>query len=266
MKILFITDNFPPEVNAPATRGFDHAVEWIKMGYSVTVITCHPNFPKGKIFEGYKNSLYSLEYIEGIRVIRVWSYVTANEGFIKRSLDYFSFAVSSFAAGLFIKTDVILATSPQFFTAFSGKTLSFFKRKPWILEVRDLWPDSIVAVGSLSSVSKIYRLLKKFESYFYRTAHRVVVVTDSFKKYLVEDQKIKEEKIGIFKNGVIESSIFKYDNNDINALKESLGIDSGLRIVSYIGTHGLAHGLEFIIYSAKKLETKETEYKKEIDK
>ena len=254
MKILFITDNFPPEVNAPANRGFDHAVEWVKMGYQVTVITCQPNFPKGEIFKGYKNSLYTLENIQGIRVVRVWSFITANEGFLKRSLDYFSFAISSFIAGIFIKTDVILATSPQFFTTFSGNLLSLFKRKPWILEIRDLWPDSIVAVGALTSESNIYKLLKRLESYFYRSAKKVIVVTDSFKQYLIQNHKITEEKIGVFKNGIIGSSLSDMNIEELKALRESLKISSDSKIISYIGTHGLAHGLEFIMHCAKSLE------------
>lgn len=254
MKILFITDNFPPEVNAPANRGFDHAVEWVKMGYQVTVITCQPNFPKGEIFKGYKNSLYTLENIQGIRVVRVWSFITANEGFLKRSLDYFSFAISSFIAGIFIKTDVIFATSPQFFTTFSGNLLSLFKRKPWILEIRDLWPDSIVAVGALSSESNIYKFLKRLESYFYRSAKRVIVVTDSFKQYLIQNHKITEEKIGVFKNGIIGSSLSDMHIEELKVLRESLKIPSDSKIISYIGTHGLAHGLEFILHCAKSLE------------
>ena len=254
MKILFLSDNFPPEVNAPASRGFDHALEWTKMGYQVTVITCHPNFPKGEVFDGYKNSLYSVEHNQGVKVIRVWSYISANEGFIKRSFDYFSFAVSSFFAGIFIKTDIIIATSPQFFTALSGKLLSYFKRKPWILEVRDLWPDSIVAVGSLSVSSKIYKFLKRAEAYFYRTATKVVVVTDSFKKYLIEDHRINKEKIGVFKNGIDVSSIIKPNLYEVNGIKDFLGIRLETKIITYIGTHGLAHGLEFILNCAKKLE------------
>lgn len=254
MKILFITDNFPPEVNAPANRGFDHAVEWVKMGHQVTVITCQPNFPKGEIFKGYKNSLYTVENIQGIKVVRVWSFITPNEGFLKRSLDYFSFAISSFIAGIFIKTDVILATSPQFFTTFSGNLLSLFKRKPWILEIRDLWPDSIVAVGALSSESNIYKFLKRLESYFYRSAKRVIVVTDSFKQYLIQKHKITEEKIGVFKNGIIGSSLSGMHTEELKALRESLKIPSDSKIISYIGTHGLAHGLEFILHCAKSLE------------
>lgn len=148
-EITFLSDNFPPEVNAPANRTYEHCREWVRSGVEVTVITCAPNFPKGRVYEGYKNKLYQTEIIDGIKVIRVWSYITANEGFVKRILDYISFAVASFIAGLFVKTDLIVATSPQFFTALSGWLLSIFKRKKWIFEVRDLWPESIMAVGAM---------------------------------------------------------------------------------------------------------------------
>ena len=93
MHILFLTDNFPPEVNAPASRTFEHCREWVKSGCDVTVITCAPNFPKGKVFDGYSNRLWQSEIMEGIRVIRVWSYLARNEGFTKRILDYMSFMV-----------------------------------------------------------------------------------------------------------------------------------------------------------------------------
>ena len=116
MKILFLTDNFPPEVNAPASRTYEHCVEWVKQGVDVTIITCNPNFPTGKLFPNYKNRLYNAEQIEGIKVIRVWSYITQNEGLIKRTLDYASFAIVSFFAGLFQSEEIIIATSLQFFT------------------------------------------------------------------------------------------------------------------------------------------------------
>ena len=160
MRILFITDNFPPEHNAPATRTYEHAVEWVKKGHNVTIITGAPNFPKGKVFHGYKNSLITKELINGVRVLRVWTYISSNKGFLKRIIDYISFGVSSFIVGLFIKTDIIVATSPQFFTAISGRLLSFFKIKPWIMEVRDLWPESIAAVGAIKKSSLIFKILE----------------------------------------------------------------------------------------------------------
>ena len=120
MKILFLTDNFIPETNAPASRTYEHAREWVKKGVDVTVITTVPNFPQGKVYEGYKNNIYQKEYIDGIEVIRVISFIAKNEGFILRILDFLSFMITSFIASLFQKKiDVIIATSPQFFYSVS---------------------------------------------------------------------------------------------------------------------------------------------------
>ena len=149
MKILFLSDNFPPEVNAPASRTYEHCKEWVKQGIDVTVITCFPNFPEGKLYLGYRNKLIQKEVIDGIQVIRIWSYITSNEGFIRRTMDYISFGIFSFSIGLFIRNDLIVATSPQFFTALFGRKLAFWRRKPWVMEVRDLWPESIKNVGAL---------------------------------------------------------------------------------------------------------------------
>ena len=251
MRILFLTDNFPPETNAPATRTYEHCLKWVKMGYEVTVITCFPNFPKGKVFEGYTNKLYQKEYIDGITVIRVWSYITANNGFVKRIIDYVSYAVTSFLFGLFVKTDLIIATSPQFFTAISGRMLSLFKRIPWVMEVRDLWPDSIAAVGSMNKSSILFKVLKKIEHHLYLSASKIVVVTDSFKKYIIKEHGIKAKKVGVFKNGVLVSNFKGSESKDVMTLKESLGLKNKI-VISYLGTHGLAHGLKFILESISK--------------
>ena len=130
MHILFLTDNFPPVGNAPATRTYEHAREWVKLGHKVTIITGVPNFPEGKVFDGFSNSWYSKAILDGIEVRRVKTYITANEGFAKRILDFMSFMVTSFFARLFVKKpDVIIGTSPQFFTAISAWTLSADWRK-----------------------------------------------------------------------------------------------------------------------------------------
>lgn len=248
MKILFITDNFPPEVNAPATRTFEHCAEWANKGVEVTVITCAPNFPKGKVFDGYKNKFYQCEIIEGIKVIRVWTYIAANEGFLKRIIDYISFSISSFIAGLFVKTDVIIATSPQFFSALTGKTLSFWKRTPWVMEVRDLWPESIKTVG----VMKDNILIKYFEwleKRCYKSASKIISVTDSFKREIIK-KGIVASKIEVVKNGV-NLNLFQPSEKNKELLK-SLNLN-GEFILGYVGTHGLAHKLDFLLDCAKKL-------------
>ncbi len=248
MRILFLTDNFPPESNAPATRTFEHCKEWVKLGAEVTVITCFPNFPTGKVFDGYKNKWKSTEFIDGIRVIRVWSYISANKGLFKRTLDFISFAQTSFLSGLFINCDLIIATSPQFFTAVSGCALGFFKRKKWVMEVRDIWPESIKAVEAINS-NWIISLLEKIELFLYRSASKIIVVTDSFKTNLVS-RGVLPKKIHIIKNGV-DLTIYKPQPKNLNLL-ESLNIRNKF-IVGYVGTQGLAHSLDFIIRSINKL-------------
>jgi glycosyltransferase involved in cell wall biosynthesis len=248
MRILFLTDNFPPESNAPATRTFEHCKEWVKLGAEVTVITCFPNFPTGKVFEGYENKWKSTEFVDGIRVIRVWSYISANRGLLKRILDFVSFAQTSFLAGLFVKCDFIIATSPQFFTAVSGCALAIFKRKKWVMEVRDIWPESIKAVEAINS-KWIISFLEKIELFLYRSAHKVIVVTDSFKTNLLL-RGIPEEKVHVIKNGV-DLTIYKPQPKNLDMLK-ALNISDKF-IVGYLGTHGLAHSLDFVIKSIHKL-------------
>ncbi|MFA7272763.1 MAG: glycosyltransferase family 4 protein [Crocinitomicaceae bacterium] len=250
MRILFLTDNFPPEVNAPATRTYEHCKEWVKAGMKVTIITCAPNFPEGKIYAGYKNKLIQKETIDGIKVIRVWTYVTANEGQVKRILDYLSFMVASFLVGLFVKTDVIIGTSPQFFTAISARWLSFWKRKPWIMEVRDLWPESIVSVGA-SKRNLIIRFFEYLEKRMYRTASKIVVVTDSFRKTIIEKHHIDEAKIEVVKNGA-NLDLFQPSPKDTELIS-SLGLQNKF-IIGYIGTHGMAHALDFVLRSAKNIQ------------
>lgn len=251
MKILFLTDNYPPEVNAPASRTYDHVRVWHNAGHEITVITCAPNFPKGKVYDGYKNKLYSVEEDSGIKVVRVWSYIAENKGFLKRTLDYISYSVTSFLAGLFQKTDIIIATSPQFFTALSGRMLSFWRRKPWIMEVRDLWPESIKTVGAMND-NIFIRYFEWEEKRCYRSASKIVVVTDSFKKTLIA-RGVPEEKIAVIKNGV-DRELFKPVPKD-NELIKNLHLE-GKRIIGYIGTHGMAHKLDFILRCAKHMEGK----------
>ncbi|WP_215224745.1 glycosyltransferase family 4 protein [Echinicola shivajiensis] len=249
MKILFLTDNFPPEVNAPANRTYEHCKEWVKEGVEVTVITCVPNFPKGKVYEGYKNKLYQTEEIDGIKVIRVWSYITANEGFVKRILDYISYAFMAFWAGLFVKTDLIVATSPQFFTTISGWFLSFFKRKKWVMEVRDLWPESIIAVGAMKKNLFIH-FFEWLEVKMYKSADHIVVVTDTFKRKIIE-KGIDGNKISVFKNGA-NLDLFKESEKPAYLL-EKHQLENKF-IFAYIGTHGMAHGLHFILDSVGELQ------------
>lgn len=251
MHILFLTDNFPPEGNAPATRTYEHAIRWVKAGHKVTVVTCVPNFPEGKVFEGYKNIWYQTHELDGINVVRVKTFITANEGFVKRILDYMSFMVTGFFAGLFQKKpDVIVATSPQFFCACAGWALSAVRRKPFVFELRDIWPASITAVGAMKDSFAIC-VLEKIELFLYRRADSIVSVTHAFKQELIE-RGVDGKKIDVVLNGV---DLTKYEpsrEKDAN-LSVQYGLN-GKFVAGYIGTHGMAHGLEHIVAVAERLQ------------
>jgi glycosyltransferase involved in cell wall biosynthesis len=241
--ILFISDNFYPETNAPASRTFEHCTEWVKQGHKVTVITCNPNFPFGKVYPDYKNRLIAKETLNGIEVVRLWSFIRPNTGFTLRILDHLSFAIIATLYSIFKSSDVIITTSPQFFTNFAGFFYKLIRRKPWVLELRDIWPESLKAVGSLSD-GFIYNSLEKLELLFYRSANRIIVVTNSFKEQLTH-RGIKSEKIHVIKNGV-NTEFFSLSNT-----KESNIFPENKTIVGYVGTHGMAHNLDFILSASK---------------
>ena len=212
----------------------------------VTVITCAPNFPKGQVFEGYKNKLFQIEIVEGIRVVRVWSFIASNEGTVKRILDYVSFMVMATIASCFVrKVDVIVATSPQFFTACAGYVVSILKRSPWVFELRDIWPESIKAVGAMKE-SVFIQILERLELFLYQKANRIVSVTNAFKVSLGE-RGIDNQKIDVITNGV-DTSRFSPLPKD-QELLDKMELD-GKFIAGYIGTHGLAHGLDAILDAA----------------
>ena len=246
MHILFLSDNFPPEVNAPASRTFEHCREWVTAGHRVTVITGAPNFPRGRIFDGYRNRLWQSEVIDGIRIIRVWTYIAANEGILKRTLDYVSFMVSAFIAAGFVRSvDVVIGTSPQFFTACAAYAVGFIKRRPWVFELRDLWPESIRVVGAMKG-GRVLDALEALELFLYRRATAVVSVTHAFKDDLIR-RGIAPQKIHVVTNGV-DASRFTPQPKDA-ALVRSLGLE-GCFVAGYIGTHGMAHALDTILDAA----------------
>jgi len=249
MHVLFLTDNFPPEVNAPASRTFEHCREWVKAGHRVTVITCAPNFPSGVVHPGYRNRLWSRETIEGIEVVRVWSYITANEGFLKRTLDYVSYMVSAILAAPFVrKVDLVIGTSPQFFTACAGAFVGAVKRKPFVFELRDLWPESIRALGAIRN-ERILDWLERLELFLYRRAAAVVAVTHAFKDDLIR-RGIAADKIFVVTNGV-DLTRFEPAPRDA-ALAAEHGLE-GKFVAGYIGTHGMAHALETLLEAASHL-------------
>lgn len=248
MKILFLTDFFPPEASAAAARTYEHCKKWVELGADITVITGAPNYPTGKVYPGYKNRLYFKETINGIKVVRVWTYTTANKGTIRRTLDYMSFGFSAFFAGLFQTCDIIIGTSPNLFTAISARQLKFMKKKPMIMEVRDLWPESIKAVGAVKD-GLILKYFEWQERRCYKRANKIICVTQGIRDRLLA-KGVPNDKIALHTNGV-DLENFQPKEKDIDLLNK-FGLQNKT-IIAYIGTLGMAHKLDFILRAAKKV-------------
>lgn len=249
LKILILTENFPPERNAAATRISERALYWIRDGHEVTVITSHPNFPDGKVFEGYTNSWRRVDEFKGIRVVRVMTYIAPNKGFLFRILDFLSFMVTSFLAGLREpRPDVLIANSPQFFCAVSGWAVAKLRGLPFIFELADLWPASISAVGVMKK-GFLLRMVESLELFLYRQSARVVALTDSFKRDLVQ-RGIAADKIDVVINGVELSTYSRRAKSQ--SLPESTELKDKF-VIGYVGTLGMAHALENVLSAARLL-------------
>jgi colanic acid biosynthesis glycosyl transferase WcaI len=249
MRILFLSENFPPETNAAATRVHERAVFWRRWGHRVTVLTTAPNFPQGRLFDGYKNRWWQRETLDGIEIIRVKTFIAANEGVALRTLDFVSFMASAFVVGLFLRRpDVVVATSPQFFTAIGGWAIAALRRLPFVFELGDLWPRSILAVGALRA-GRIIDLLERIELFLYRRAKVVIALTHAFKDNLVA-RGIPAAKITVIRNGV-DLARYKPRTRDLD-LAGSFGTADKF-VVGYIGTHGLAHDLGNVLAAAERL-------------
>ncbi|MBC7351307.1 MAG: glycosyltransferase family 4 protein [Thermogutta sp.] len=250
MHILFLTHYFPPEVNAPASRTYEHAVRWVRAGHRVTVITCNPNCPTGILFPGYKNRLRpQRELIDGIEVIRVWTYLAPNAGTVRRIINYLSYMLTSVLAGLWIKSpDVIVATSPQFFCGWAGVILSRLRRRPFVLEIRDIWPESIETVGAIR-FRPILRFLQFLERVMYRSADHIVAVGEGYRRKILEKVNIPE-RISVVMNGV-DLERFRPQPADEELRRQWNG--DGKFVCAYVGTIGMAHGLDVVLEAAEKL-------------
>jgi colanic acid biosynthesis glycosyl transferase WcaI len=258
MKILYVSQYFPPEMGAPAARAAELSRHWAAAGHDVTLLTGFPNHPTGVIPPEYRDKFRRLvahEQTNGVNVIRTWLLPFPNSKAHERMLNYSSFCISAASTGLFLsRPDVVIATSPQLLVGLSGWWLARWKRAPFVFEVRDLWPESLAAVGMGKGDSLLHRSLAKIAGFLYRHANRIVVVTPAFEDYLVEHWNVPREKISVIENGV-ETQLFAPEplaGGTGSNLRRELDAEEKF-VVSYIGTMGMAHGLETIIAAAVQL-------------
>lgn len=253
MRILFFSHYFPPEGNAPASRTYENCKRWVRQGHKITVITCAPNVPDGVVYDGHKNKLYQSENIDGIHVIRIWTYIAANKGTIRRILNYVSYMFSAVFVSLFLKKpNLIIATSPQFFCGWAGVIVSRLRHIPFILEIRDIWPESIVAVGALGN-KRLLRILEWLELKMYAAAKHIVTVGKGYKQKLIE-KGVQANDITVITNG-FDGEFFHPQQPNEN-IRRHYNLNHEF-ICSYIGTIGMACGLDVVLRAAKLLKNKQ---------
>ncbi|MBN8610209.1 MAG: glycosyltransferase family 4 protein [Deltaproteobacteria bacterium] len=245
MKVLFVSQYYPPESNAPANRVSRLARAWAEEeGFDVTVLTGFPNHPEGRVYPGFDARRPLRERDGRVKVVRAPIYAAANAGVLKRSLAYASFCTSASSLGPWLvdRPDVVIATSPQLLVGVAGAYLAKLLRRPFVLEVRDLWPDSVVAVGAMTEDHPVVRGLHVIEESLYRQADHIVVVTESFREILAE-RGVAKDKLSFVPNGVDRDLFVPGPGPDPDPYP-------GRFVVCFAGTVGMAHGLGTVLDAA----------------
>jgi colanic acid biosynthesis glycosyl transferase WcaI len=243
-------------MGAPAARAAELSKHWVRMGHEVTILTGFPNHPTGVVPEEWRRRFRHLrhtETVDGVRIARTWLWPLPNRKAHERIRTYSSFCASAAISGLTLpKPDVVIATSPQLLVPFSGWWLAGWKRVPFVFEVRDLWPESLAAVGAASEGTLLHGTLGAIAGFLYRRAGRIVVVAPAFKDHLMRNWNVPAAKISIVENGV-ETDLFRPDPAPTE-MRKQLKLE-GRFLICYIGTMGNAHGLQTLISAAVELQT-----------
>ena len=252
MHILYITQYFPPEIGAASSRAYDFIHELQNKGIQVTVIAETPHYPGYKSMEGYRNRWFLKETYQNIRIIRSYAFISRRKNFIQRTLLYFSYLFSSIIASCFVShIDLVIASSPPITVGLAGMIISHLKGCKFILDIRDIWPESAIALGEIKNRA-IIQLLQSVESLLYHKADRITVAVPGFRNHICS-LDIPESKIKSLPNGA-DTRIF-YSRQDTGSIKATYNWNRRF-IVLFSGNHGLAQGLESIMQTAALLRNK----------
>jgi len=250
MKIVYVSHYFSPEIGAPSARIHEMARAWIREGHQVEVITGFPNHPHGQVYPGYERQRYLQEELDGIQVHRVWTYITPNQGLIRRTLGHISLWVSAllFAAKHIESPDLIIGTSPTLFSVMAARRLALLRRVPLVMEVRDLWPGIFVDLGVITN-PLVIKMLEMWEMWMYRQADKIVTVTEGFRANIIK-RGIDTAKIHTIPNGA-DLSYFQPGEKP-SSLARDLNLE-GKFVVLYLGAHGISQGLDAVLDAAVQL-------------
>jgi len=255
MRTLIVTHYFPPEIGAPQARLSELAAAWAADGDEVTVLTGMPNYPTGVIPAQYRGAIRRCERRDGYRVVRTWLYATPNEGIARKTISHLSFMITGVLLGWRASgpADVVVVSSPTFFSIGAGWLLAKFKRARLVVEIRDLWPAIFTELGVLTN-RPVVRLLERLELAAYAAADTVIVVSDGFRANLI-GRGVPSEKVHTIRNGVNPGDFDPGASADPE-LRTRLGAGPGDCLVLYAGTHGISQGLTSVADAAARLPDK----------
>ena len=244
MKILLLTQWFEPE---PTFKGLLFAKELASRGHQVEVLTGFPNYPGGKLYPGYKIRPWLREVVDGISVTRVALYPSHSKSGIGRALNYLSFAASAAILGTVLvnKPDIIYVYCPPVTVGLAAIALKFLRRVPFVIDIQDLWPDTVEASGMLTN-SAALSILGTLCNFIYRQARHIVVLSPGFRQRLVF-RGVPTDKVDVIYNWCDEAALRQTSQSP--QLRQELGIPDGF-VVMFAGTMGTAQGLDAVLDAA----------------
>lgn len=250
MKILFMAQCYAPEEVSGAVMVTELATDLAKRGHRVTVVTGAPNYPQGRVFKGYRNGLYNVETLDGVRVIRTWSYISPSKKFWARLFHYGTYCATAFYGGLFAgPPDVIASYSPPLPLGLTACLLSRIFHVPWLLQLEDLYPDAAIAAGVMTNI-KVINFFLGLEKSLYRNAQRISVISKNFQQALLA-KGIQNSKIEIIPVWADPDEVRPMQKQ--NAFRREHGLDDKF-VVMYAGNIGLTSCLEDVLHAAEILQ------------
>ena len=255
MRIVVLTQNFPPEVGATAARLHKMTTKLAERGHSVTVITAMPNYPTGRTFEGYRGKARMEKEVDGVRVIRTWILPSKSSKFLPRFLSYASFTLSSLILGIWglRRQDIVLFDTPPLPLVVTGLAIGRITKGRTVMNVSDIWPEMATQLGyPIGGMS--LRALELLESLGYRRADVVTATTEAARERI--SRRFPEVRTAVISNGA-DLNMFDPSHRS-QEVRESLGVGPTDFLIGYFGLHGLFQGLDVVVEAADRLRDRRT--------
>jgi lipopolysaccharide/colanic/teichoic acid biosynthesis glycosyltransferase len=251
-RILLIHQAFASPSDGGGTRHYEFAQKALNCGHSFTVVASELSYLSGdSVIE--RRGLYAEQYLDGLRVLRAYAHPALHRSFAWRALSFLTFAASSFVTALNMgRVDLVMGTSPPIFQALSAWAVAFLRERPFLLEVRDLWPEFAVDMGVLANPILIWGS-RRLERFLYRRATHILVNSPSYREYLL-DRHVAPLKISLISNGV-DPAMFDPDSTG-EQIRREYRLE-GKFVISYAGAIGMANDLNTAIRAADRLREKQ---------